>query len=283
MRYSAVVLLILSNTYISNQADAQGTLDWADPCIEQENRFDSSASASRSRADQAIAALDAQENPPPALRSYYVEAIREGLYKGWIEKPEVAVLIEQINKNGPVDTKKIFIESIYPEAVTQDEENELVKAFYKKDYSERFRPQMIKERQDLEDTLNSQEIDLNDSCSPDVVSQILRGTIGNILGIVGSNTEAAKNESGDIAKYIRATSGVSITDIQTHGLQGGPNSFVNEALGGEESLARDIIRVFDVPNWEVDVPDISIDIDTPDIPPVRIPPIKIGDVCIPWC
>jgi hypothetical protein len=39
--------------------------------------------------------------------------------------------------------------------------------------------------------------------------------------IVSANVEAAKNEKGDIAKPVRGVSGISITDIQKYGIQGG--------------------------------------------------------------
>lgn len=42
--------------------------------------------------------------------------------------------------------------------------------------------------------------------------------------IIKGNIEAAKNESGDIDKAVRAVLGISIKDIKAHGLLGGPNS-----------------------------------------------------------
>lgn len=44
------------------------------------------------------------------------------------------------------------------------------------------------------------------------------------IEIIKGNIDAAKNESGDIDKAVRAVLGISIKDINEHGLLGGPNS-----------------------------------------------------------
>jgi hypothetical protein len=46
-----------------------------------------------------------------------------------------------------------------------------------------------------------------------------------------TNANATEQESGRIAKVIRATTGISISDIQSHGLLGGENSFLRKNLG----------------------------------------------------
>ncbi|MBX3306490.1 MAG: hypothetical protein KF751_10625 [Nitrospira sp.] len=60
------------------------------------------------------------------------------------------------------------------------------------------------------------------------------------IEIVKGNIEAAKNESGDIDKAIRATLGISIADIKRYGLLGGPNSEMRKlfkALGLAEEVS----------------------------------------------
>lgn len=44
------------------------------------------------------------------------------------------------------------------------------------------------------------------------------------VDIVVGNIKASQHESGDIDKAVRATLGISIADIKSHGLLGGPNS-----------------------------------------------------------
>jgi hypothetical protein len=51
---------------------------------------------------------------------------------------------------------------------------------------------------------------------------------GNI--IVG-NIEAARQESGELAKVLRTISGISIRDIERHGIFGGPNSILRKPFG----------------------------------------------------
>lgn len=263
-----VIAVAVAGLGVSGHCYAQGALDWADPCIKQEQTFNSSAAAARARADEQLQTFDAQVDPPAALRSHYVEAIREGYFKVWIEDPNVIALIERAKKDGTFDEKAFFLESVYPKAMTPEREAEIIRQVYKRDYEQQLRPKLVADRETLEKTLNEKKDEVDSACSPDVVSQVLRATVGNMVGLIDANFKAAANEDGDIAKFVRATSGVSLTDIQTHGLQGGPNSFVNEVLGGERSVARDAIRVLDVPNWEIKIPG---------------PVIIVPGVCLPWC
>lgn len=48
---------------------------------------------------------------------------------------------------------------------------------------------------------------------------------------VAGNITAAQRESGEGAKILRATLGISWTDIQNHGIFGGPNSFFRKPFG----------------------------------------------------
>lgn len=50
------------------------------------------------------------------------------------------------------------------------------------------------------------------------------------IEIIVSNIGALKNESGELAKLVRASIGVSISDIKKSGLQGGPKSEVSKVL-----------------------------------------------------
>jgi len=63
-----------------------------------------------------------------------------------------------------------------------------------------------------------------------------------------SNFQGASNESGEGAKIVRATLGISVRDIERHGILGGPNSYLRQImpnwgngerlLGGENSFFR---------------------------------------------
>lgn len=64
--------------------------------------------------------------------------------------------------------------------------------------------------------------------SEDLIKAIL---IKEAIRIISANIDASKNENGEIAKLVRALSGVSITDIERYGLCGGENSEVRKLFG----------------------------------------------------
>jgi hypothetical protein len=49
--------------------------------------------------------------------------------------------------------------------------------------------------------------------------------------IVDGNVKASVRESGEIAKVLRATTGVSVRDIEKYGIFGGPNSVFRKPFG----------------------------------------------------
>lgn len=59
-----------------------------------------------------------------------------------------------------------------------------------------------------------------------------------IIKIVEGNIAASERENGEINKLIRALSGVSVKDIEKHGICGGTNSEVRKLLGSICSKAN---------------------------------------------
>jgi hypothetical protein len=49
--------------------------------------------------------------------------------------------------------------------------------------------------------------------------------------IIDGNVKASVHESGELAKVLRATSGISIRDIERYGIFGGPNSIFRKPFG----------------------------------------------------
>ena len=49
--------------------------------------------------------------------------------------------------------------------------------------------------------------------------------------IMLNNLEASKRESGEMAKLLRAIVGISVKDIESYGICGGPNSEVRKLFG----------------------------------------------------
>lgn len=258
-------------------ANAAGALDWADPCVDAEKTFNSNGAAARARADQVIKEWDGRVEPPGELRGLYVEAIREGAFKAWSDDPGTKVILDALKAKDPkLDPKVLFITEVYPKVITPEKEAEYVRAIYKADYDSKIRPQLVTSRAELEKQIAAEKQKMDGACKPDVLSQVLRGTIGNALIILGNNWNAAQNEKGEVAKYFRATSGVSLTDIQKYGIQGGPNSELNKILGGENSAARQVIKALDPSQWKIKV-------DAPKIDPPTITLPGNVRVCVPWC
>jgi hypothetical protein len=74
-----------------------------------------------------------------------------------------------------------------------------------------------------------------------------RGEIANVLAspvkILDGNVKAAAEESGEVAKVLRAVTGVSVRDIQKFGIFGGPNSvFHRVELEPESKRALETLR-----------------------------------------
>lgn len=62
-----------------------------------------------------------------------------------------------------------------------------------------------------------------------------RGCFGDnntLVSMIRGNFEAARRESGTVNQTIRATTGISVKDIQDHGILGGNNSFFHCPFGG---------------------------------------------------
>jgi hypothetical protein len=82
-----------------------------------------------------------------------------------------------------------------------------------------------------------------------------------------------------LAKLVRATSGISLTDIQRRGLLGGDNSElrkITQAItGGPNSAVNEALRaadrVLDPTKWKIEIPPIKF----PDIPVPKFPDIPV--------
>ena len=51
------------------------------------------------------------------------------------------------------------------------------------------------------------------------------------VNIVDGNIKAAARESGEVAKVLRGVTGISVRDIERHGIFGGPNSVFRKPFG----------------------------------------------------
>lgn len=102
--------------------------------------------------------------------------------------------------------------------------------------TEQFRGYLRQEqRASSNSNLSSAQSEVSKSCPMDVASQALRVGIGAVVlpvTVVTGNLEAAKREGGVVAQALRATIGVSVADIEKHGIWGGSNSVFRCPFGG---------------------------------------------------
>jgi hypothetical protein len=259
---------------LSVSAHAQGVLDFADPCKDAEKQFSSTSSALRGRADAIIAEWDKMKEPPSDIRDLYVRAVKEAIYNAWLKSPEVGPLVDAVKKTKPdFDSQVFFFETIYPNAVSPEKEKEIVNEAFQQDYKSHLRPNFVADRQKLEDRINEQKRSLDENCKPDEFNRVIRSTFGRAIMIINANTEAAKNERGEIAKLVRLTSGISISDIQQRGWEGGENSElrkITQAIkGGPNSEVNKALEAIDPRKWKIGPPPNKL----PDLPP-NLPKIR---------
>jgi hypothetical protein len=60
--------------------------------------------------------------------------------------------------------------------------------------------------------------------------EIMR-VLGSPITIVDGNIKGANRESGELAKVLRGTIGISVRDIERYGIFGGPNSIFRKPFG----------------------------------------------------
>lgn len=278
-------VLIAASISSGGKAKADGMLDFADPCKGAQKEFGSTAEALKTRADAVISEWDARQEPPGEIRGLYVEAIRKAAFQAWSTNDQVKPLIATLKQSDPkFDEAAYFYEKVYPAALTNEQESEMVRALFKADYQSSLRPKFLEDRKSLDKKIDEQKQELDSSCKPDVFNQVIRATFGRAILIVTGNFDAAKNESGEIAKLVRATSGISLTDIEKYGIQGGPNSEISKALravgvGPNSEITKGLKVLTDTLNptkWKLDLPNNP--------PPVVNIPIGGGvRICVPWC
>jgi hypothetical protein len=283
-------LIFCNSAALTRTAYAAGALDWADPCIDAQKTFSSNGAAARFRVDQVIQEWDSRTEPPGEIRGLYVEAIREGAFQTWSNDPGAKAILDAMRAKDPAfDAKELFITKVYPQVVTSEREAEYVRALYKADYDANIRPELTKSRLDLEVQLSSQKQIMDESCKPTVIAQVFRGTIGNALALLGNNWDSAQSEKGDVAKYFRATSGISLSDVKKYGIRGGDNSELRKLVGGDGSVASQVVKALDPTQWKIPLPNIPLPtIPAPNVtvPPIAPPTITLPGnvrVCVPWC
>lgn len=235
MRLSAMSLFAAMVTALPTSAMAQkGFLDFADPCKKAEAQYKTTDAAFDGAIQEGTARLkswhDDPNKVPDKVLDHYRDAVKAYVFTTWNTSEEGQGVIKSwgLKPDDADGISKKFMEFIYPAKVKPDLEKSLAQEVFKGDYEKRLKPELDKEIAAQRKTLNENKKKLDEACSPDVFSQLLRASIGNLITMVGDNWKAAKNEKGEIAMAIRGLTGISVTDILKHGLAGGENSELNK-------------------------------------------------------
>lgn len=228
----ALTLVMIVGLTFPAVVRAEGALDFLDPCKKEEKRFKSTTEAIRTRVADAkskAAAWDANPDTlPDNVLLQYRGAVRAFALKSWLDSASGQELVKTWKLKDQGAISKRFFDTIYAKDVPEETEKKIARMLFKQDYAQNIKPDIDKKSSEIDKTINDQKQKLDKQCSPAVFDQVLRGTVGNLVMIVDGNFKAAKNEKGEIAKYTRALSGISITDIMKYGLRGGENSEVRK-------------------------------------------------------
>lgn len=206
----------------SASVNAGGVFDFLDPCIAAKDDYWDQRGKIIAQFDQAQASNTSAIAPKEfediwwkektkVLKEYFDEKIAPiiKLSGGNVDKGFDVWLAKMVSDSGGADAIKKLV----------DEEYRRIRELA-----------ILKQKSETQSALDSKKKELYGQCPSDVASQVFRGTITIVtapVGIILGNLEAAKNESGDVDKALRATTGISIGAIKNDGV-----------LGGKESEAR---------------------------------------------
>ncbi|KYK50141.1 hypothetical protein A1D31_39345 [Bradyrhizobium liaoningense] len=237
MAMNTVTKLLLSTaamTAISFSTPALaggGVFDKLDPCIEQVDNFHAERMSYLQELDKNVANADTAA-VTPVYREAWMKAMRSHL------RETFDTLVAPSLKDAGVQDldnryKRWFDLQIEAMGTNVDK---LVEANFHRELKE----VRIEQRASGAAQLQSAKEDLDKACKMDVGNQMLRGTLTAVLApvnMIARNLEIAKRESGEGAKALAATTGISIDAIKENGgmfgggLSGGENSFFRKNLG----------------------------------------------------
>ncbi|AWO87806.1 MULTISPECIES: hypothetical protein [Bradyrhizobium] len=280
MRFSSAILrssiAIAIVACWSEAGLATGAGDFLDYCKSYQGKYKSASASIEGEIGASQKLLEGYYKDPSTLPEKaladYRKAVRIISFKNWEESATAQALLKTLRKG--TDPSAYFFKEIYPKEMTEAQEVTMAQKVFKYDYETRLRPKLDEDVKKVRANLAEAKDNLDKNCKPDVVSQVFRGTIGRVLLTYEGNKQAAKNEKGDLAHFIRLTSGISLTDIARYGLRGGPNSELAklgktwtdglDSVGiGKNSVIRQFGRAVDPTNLNVPKPlQITVDRNT---------------------
>ncbi len=205
-------------------ADAgNGALDFLDPCSKPEAQFESAVRGWDARKAAALAAI-----PTAAPTAEF--AVK------WWQSQEAAQREKFFKQNTWLDQagvgKDKAFQAWFNEQRAKIDPGQL-RTLITSDYRAVLMARVNQDNAAGDKEVAKQREDLGQACKKDVASQVLRSSLNIALApfnVVAGNFEAAKREPGAIAQGVRATTGISITDIGRCGLSGcSSESVLNKA------------------------------------------------------
>lgn len=212
---------------ISSPTSAQGFFDKLDPCIAETKSFEDGRKKIRAVIRREMSTVNSSEpnddyydvwwsEKRKQLRKLYNGSALEKLIKdsgGNSEKGFVLWLAQQIEAAGGIDeVNKVMIS----------------------DFRKMKKLELMKQSEATDAKLEQTRKDLYGVCKQDVLNQAVRVTINGALAPgnwIKENFKGAKSESGELAKVVRATVGISWKDIRANGICGGSNSEFRKLFG----------------------------------------------------
>ncbi len=249
-RVAAVAMLIATSVFSSEAVHAQGLLDGLDPCIAADKKLKEVSSTTSWTLDQASNKLSAatrkalKENETAKATPEFAKVFtkyKQPVFRDYFDKnvyPGVKDMLSEGTTKDAAFEKWLSVTMARQEIVEERDrqyrhlmQSEIVDAQSKGDKA------IATKREQLE----AAQKELDAKCPADFGNQALRGTLTLVglavqavvapINIVAGNIDAAKNESGEIDKALRAATGISVDAIKKEGLSGGENSFFRKNLG----------------------------------------------------
>ena len=245
-----------------------------DPCVTEKAKFETTADALRGRTVEILTKFASWNDKPDLIPEdtlkVYRDAVRDYAFGIWKETPAGKGVLESWQPLPDEAAAKVkFLTFVYAKEVSPELEKKLAQSVYQKDYAENIKPKLASAAAGVNNDINNNKAKLDESCSQSEFSRFMRVTLGNAMIIVNGNFDAAKNESGEIAKAVRAITGISITDILKNGLQGGENSEVakfNKMLEGvldrngmgSSTVAGQVLNSINPTKWKISLPEAKL-------------------------
>lgn len=261
-----------------------------DPCATEQKKFNTIADALRGQAAETSAKFATwNSNPdtiPDNILGEYRAAVKDYAFGIWKDSPTGKGVIQSWQPIAADAEKAKFLDFIYTKEISPEIEKKLAQSVFQKDYADHIKPKLDSMVADVNNDINANKEKLNGACSSSEFSKFMRVTLGNAMIMVNGNFAAAKKEDGEIAKAVRAFTGISVTDILKNGVQGGSNSEVskfNKILEdvldkngmGNSTVVGQVFNSINPLKWKVEIPKV----DLKHIPNIPLP--KLPDVPLP--